>query len=214
MKKKNIVSRRRRRLSATEYTFSGKKCLGKFGNEYLKSQEESFIGEIDKFKLCAGQLIAPDASLASWDLAIDKCLKIRTGIAHQYFYRSLYAVQLYHYFKYFPKSQMLVLPSERLLADPKGTISTILNFLGVSDDHKKAGNSQDIDLSTEAIQKLMDTYFPNFEKNSGWRAKSEYPPMDAALNRSLTLFFKPFSDRLSEMLGNQESFSEWWGGGV
>lgn len=33
------------------------------------------------------------------DGIVDKCLTVRTGISTQYFYRSLYAVQLHHCFK-------------------------------------------------------------------------------------------------------------------
>lgn len=48
-------------------------------------------------------------SLDELDIAVDKCLKVRKGITSQYFYRSLYAVQLYHCFKYIPRNQFLII---------------------------------------------------------------------------------------------------------
>lgn len=33
------------------------------------------------------------------DRAVDRCLQVRGGISSQYFYRSMYAVQLHHCFK-------------------------------------------------------------------------------------------------------------------
>lgn len=37
--------------------------------------------------------------LAELDASVERCLQVRGGISTQYFYRSMYAVQLYHCFK-------------------------------------------------------------------------------------------------------------------
>lgn len=40
-----------------------------------------------------------DQRLERLDQAVDQCIKVQGGISSQYFYRSMYAVQLYHCFK-------------------------------------------------------------------------------------------------------------------
>lgn len=38
-------------------------------------------------------------SLEALDEAVDRCVMVKTGIAGQYIYRSMYVAQLYHCFK-------------------------------------------------------------------------------------------------------------------
>ena len=49
-------------------------------------------------------------------------------------YRSTYVVQLYHCLKSVPRENLLVLPAERLKADPLGTVARVLRFIGVDVD--------------------------------------------------------------------------------
>ena len=39
------------------------------------------------------------STLEPWDEVIDQCVKASKGISREYVYRSMYAVQLFHYFK-------------------------------------------------------------------------------------------------------------------
>ena len=50
-----------------------------------------YLGELNDSKLTEVMDIL--------DNVVDKCIRVRGGISSQYFYRSLYAIQLHHCFK-------------------------------------------------------------------------------------------------------------------
>jgi hypothetical protein len=83
-----------------EFTFAATACLGKHASEQLTPLGMAFGKELRDFEKCAGELVAAGAmTLKSLDAAVDRCLKVSKGISRDYFYRSLYAVQLFHCFK-------------------------------------------------------------------------------------------------------------------
>jgi hypothetical protein len=90
--------------------FKPKLCLGKYGSETLPTLDYAFRDEIKKFQTCAGNLINPSIStLQTLDEAIQKCVDIKLGISKQYYYRSMYVVQLYNCFKYIPRYYIFIL---------------------------------------------------------------------------------------------------------
>ena len=99
--------------------FEARSCWEHYpeGWEHMLSMKEAFVHEVDQFQACAMPIIAnatdtielgskerftvaeAEVLLEQLDRAVDVCLKVRGGISSQYFYRSMYAVQLYHCFK-------------------------------------------------------------------------------------------------------------------
>lgn len=56
-----------------------------------------------------------------------------TRVWHSYKSRGHYAEQLARYLEHFPSDQILVLPSEPFFEDPRPTLATVLDFLGLPD---------------------------------------------------------------------------------
>ncbi|WP_395338544.1 sulfotransferase domain-containing protein [Ningiella sp. W23] len=93
--------------------------------------------------------------------------------------RGHYVRQIERLWSYFPKEQTLILKSEALKQDPNGTLSTLAQFLGVSefsnvqmkDVHSRPYDS---DMSEEAKNYLIDLFSPEvqkLEKLLGWDCK-------------------------------------------
>lgn len=110
-----IVNTSNLRFSASSKTsglvFNATSCWSNYktGLEHLKDIDEAMVSEPEAFLQCAAPYLthlnddlenaAVEEVLGDMDTAIDKCLRVRAGLSAQYFYRSLYAVQLYHCFK-------------------------------------------------------------------------------------------------------------------
>jgi len=128
----------------------------KNGYENLKSIEAAFFEEISQFEACAADFVKYKEDLSQLDKAVHKCIKVRTGISSQYFYRSLYAAQLVHCFKYINPNQVLLLSSEALQLNPKTTLRRVLDFIGLQMDESIARN-----LSSSHIGQVISETFPS-----------------------------------------------------
>lgn len=98
--------------------------------------------------------------------------------AHQNFSyraRGVYADQVARWLQYFPRDQLLVVPSERMYADPAGELGRIFAFLG------------------------LPAWQPELRPS---RAPA-YTGMDADTRRSLHEFFAPHNARLYDLLGTR-----------
>jgi Sulfotransferase domain len=92
---------------------------------------------------------------------------------HSYLARGIYADQLPAWFKLFPKSQILILKSEDLYANPCETYNTVLEFLNLPPHQLGA-----------------------YEKYNA----TEYPRISETVYQQLKAYFKPHNQRLAEML--------------
>jgi Sulfotransferase domain len=103
---------------------------------------------------------------------------------HRYAYtgRGLYLQQLRRWLQYFPRSQMLILQSERLFRDPYATTSMTHRFLGLQ-DHR--------------LKHYDDTY------QQGHYARAMAPELKA----KLTSYFEPFNRELFQFLGEEFDWS-------
>lgn len=221
--------------------FRAKACLRKHARERVSPVEEAFFTEIDAFHRCAqneSKAEVPSEEFYSYgvgspgelDRQVDRCLHVKSGISSQYVYRSLYVVQLYHCLKHFDRSQLLVVPSERLRADPQAVYERVLRFIGV--DVKKEGvghlpvptpsggassggddgagessHSYESVSEEDAVTEAVKKNFPVFERNTGWRLFGEYAPMEERDRQRLREYFRPFNEMLFEFLG--ERYPEW-----
>jgi hypothetical protein len=93
-----------------------------------------------------------------------------------YLRRGLYAEQLERWLRLFPREQMLVLQSERFLAEPRETLAQVQSFLGLR-------------------QALEDDYRRLHA--------TAYPALDESLRSWLAEFYRPYNERLFELLGQQ-----------
>jgi len=206
-------------------SFLAEACMGKYARERLPSQQQAFLDDIASFTACAGTLLDTGAQGAVQNLAraVRKCLKVTLGISRHYVYRSLYVAQLHTCFKSVPRSDVLVLPSERLLHQPRETLADIMGFIGVPADHieralrrnnssgtcsSNSNSSSDEIMSYGMTGELVQKYFPKFERSTGWRLRSDYAPPPAPLTDALQAFFAPHNEQLFELLRTQP-FPEW-----
>jgi hypothetical protein len=84
-------------------------------------------------------------------------------MVHSYVSRSRYDEQLQHYFRFFPRTQILVLKSEQFFQDPASAWHHILTFLGIpvtplpmTLPHANAGNNESMHVSAD-IRALLHT---------------------------------------------------------
>ena len=59
----------------------------------------------------------------------------------------------------------------------------------------------------DAIHKMFNELFPDFEKNSGWTMMGDYEALNDHVRGQLNTFFKPFNEFLFELVGDREKFS-------
>jgi hypothetical protein len=94
---------------------------------------------------------------------------------YSYTARGMYADQLQNWASAFPQNQLLILQSEKFLADTGACLKTIANFLGV----------------------------PEWEPRDLRKYnQAEYPKMDASLRRRLLDHFESHNDRLYRLFSN------------
>jgi len=93
---------------------------------------------------------------------------------YSYLARSIYVEQLLNWMKFFPREQFLILKSEDFFNSPPATMQKVEQFLELP-PHK------------------LDEYIP-YNQN-------DYPPVNEAIYRELTEYFRPYNRRLSEELG-------------
>ena len=90
-----------------------------------------------------------------------------------YLSRSRYAEQIKRWYAFFPKEQMLILDSNDLRHYPQETMQTVFSFLGLP----------------EFTVTVLEP-----EK------KSDYPPIDPELRKTLVEYFKPYNEELETLL--------------
>jgi Sulfotransferase domain len=98
---------------------------------------------------------------------------LKTG--RTYLERSRYAEQLARWLNYFPREQLHVLTIEEMAADPQGCLDALHDFLGLP-GHRP-----------EHLE-------PQF--------RTQYDPLPEETRALLTGYFRPFNERLYELLGS------------
>ena len=95
--------------------------------------------------------------------------------------RGTYAPQLAHWFRHFPREQLLVLNSEQFFADPQATLDGVTDFLGL-DRHR----------------------WSSFEVHH----KGHYAPMKPESRRRLLDFFREPNEELYDLIGRRFAWEE------
>ena len=95
--------------------------------------------------------------------------------------RGLYAKQLEYWFKKIPKENICIISSEDLQINTENVLSEIFEFLDIPK------------------QKIQDTTRQN---------KIEYPKMDVSTRKILNDFFKPYNEKLFELLGKRFNWND------
>lgn len=96
--------------------------------------------------------------------------------AHSYVARGIYWEQLTRYYRFFDPSQILVLQSERLLANPQDVVNQTVAFLGL----------------------------PPFTLSDAVpKNKAEYAREPTAAHRKLAAYFRPHNEKLYELIGER-----------
>lgn len=130
----------------------------KEGYESVGSIDESLQQEVQHFQQCAQPIEAnltqtlnipkddftDEQQLDLLDQQINSCIKVKSGISSQYFYRSLYAAQLYHCFK--------VSPLHRLFAS-RGRLKHLLYCYLIVDSSRTSASA--------TIRGIAQTALPN-----------------------------------------------------
>jgi hypothetical protein len=140
----------------------------RLGHESL-SFEEAVAREPERL---AGELerTAADASYHSYAL-----------VRHSYVMRGIYADQFARVLRHFPRSQVKILRSENLYADPQRAFDEVADFLGI--ERCAIAGPQNMTAVTEGT--------------GAWVP----PPMGRGVRRQLAEFFRPHNQRLYELLG-------------
>lgn len=104
---------------------------------------------------------------------------------HGYASRSRYEVQLDRYLARFPRSRLLLVRSEDLFADPRGTWATVLGHLGLepiplpeANLRRNAGDGEATGVSAELRARLRERLAPTYEAMR-IRFGIEWPDRDA-----------------------------------
>ena len=95
--------------------------------------------------------------------------------------RGLYAKQLEYWFKKIPKENICIISSEDLQVNTDNILSEIFEFLNIPK------------------QKIQDTTRQN---------NIEYPKMDVSTRKILNDFFKPYNEKLFELLGKRFNWND------
>jgi hypothetical protein len=96
--------------------------------------------------------------------------------AKSYLGRGVYVEQLERWFSLFPREQILVLQSERFLAEPRETLARVQQFLG--------------------LREALEDDYRRLHATS-------YPELDESLRTWLAEFFRPHNERLFQLLAER-----------
>ncbi len=131
----------------------------------------------------------------------------------EFIQEGFYVDQLQRYYTLFPKEQVLILLFDDLLADPKGFMRRIYEFLDVDPTiesglestkinaaagKKKLAKSQALWLVERAMTRLKLSAL--VERLRRWNSLDQ-PPMDPRTKRMLTDIYRPKNLQLQDMLG-------------
>lgn len=148
--------------SAPTVFLQRKKCNLKFGNEHVGSSIEMVLQEeLDSLVSCGAEhgLDILKGNISSVDAVVAKCMRVRKGIADQYLYRSMYAVQLHHCWKTLDRRSFLILRAEDLRMKQKETVQRVLNFIGVdtsSSSYENGSANVTVDANATAVTVDVD----------------------------------------------------------
>lgn len=110
-----------------------------------------------------------------------------------YLTRGMYAEQLQHWMKYYPREQFLILKSEDMYSNPAETIQQTLAFLGLPN------------LEIQANKEYKQYRLP---QKAGYLNKERQPEMKPETRQYLLDYFKPYNERLQEFLGRDFGWNE------
>lgn len=130
--------------------------------------------------------------------------------------RGKYIVQLRRFNKYFSKDQMLVLFTEDLKLDSKGSMKTIFNFLSINDyadilnyDRKynvgakpRFNELQKIKLMVAKLPIIKSAINLTIDKIN---LRKGYPQLDLATKLELQEYFEPYNKKLESFIGRDLS---------
>lgn len=155
--------------------------------------------------------------------SISEVLEVDWNDNH-YILCSRYNWQIQHYLEYYPKEQILVVPSYRLKNERKKTLRRIFRFIGVDDTpypeaysrqlHKtskkrRKGRLSRLILESPVIRTIKG-YVPDEVKDpiKRWtRPVVEKPVLSSTMRDRLREYFRPDTEALRELTG--ETFSRW-----
>ncbi len=131
-----------------------------------------------------------------------------------YVERGLYARQIKRYFKYFDRSQFLILLTEEFKQDPKQTLSQVTDFLEVSCDSKFIDNVKNISRNVSRMprSRRLHSYVPFMLKHFHFAGRvlrksnlkeAKYPPMSEKITQKLSECFRSSNAELEELLGRK-----------
>lgn len=95
--------------------------------------------------------------------------------------RGIYALQLERWLDAYPRSRLLVLESADLKARPREVLEEVTDFIGIERHAFATGERRNV---------------------------GDYEPLGAELRRELRDFYRPFDERLAELLGRRFSWME------
>lgn len=112
---------------------------------------------------------------------MEQVLENYKAISSSYLTRGIYVDQLKRWMKYFPKEQFLILKSEDFFTDPQSTFNKVTDFLNLPEW--------------------------DFLNQKQWNV-GQYNMMDVQIREQLQAFFKPYNERLYELLGRDFGWDE------
>jgi len=132
-----------------------------------------------------------------------------------YFSRGAYSKYLSHYWQWFSKEDILVIPFEELIKEPKQMLGSICRFLNISISgftendmiptvHNPSQIPQNPMYTLLFMNPKLLKYCPHLIRRlakKGKKTKYDYPPMDSEIRESLNQFYKPYNDELRELTG-------------
>lgn len=149
---------------------------------------------------------------------------------NRYVTRSMYYFQLAQYLEWYPKSRVLVVTQEQLLADRRATLRTIFRFLEIDDSFESPRFDRLRNRSSDKRRKghlgkrinkvIRGAGLERLSPSLAWHAEqiltrpfSQHIPrpfLNERVRRKLALHFAPEMARLKTLTGRE--FSEWsWG---
>ena len=206
-----IISRLRaaQELSGTQASMSPKEAISTVLNTSSAS-----IQAAQKMYMSVGvndmwpSIISPREA----EVVIRKCVNITSGISQQYLYRSMYAPQISSCLRHLPRDQFLFLAAEDLRTNPRGTLRTVLRFIGFTEENDlivPALEKDSVNTHNVVTDSLVDKVFPKFGKETGWREQGHYPKIPRAIVSRLQTFFAPLNDALYSVI--DKDFDGLWG---
>jgi hypothetical protein len=134
-------------------------------------------------EIVASELANP---LEEWDkVKKDPGRDTRDLRLSQFLARGLYAVQLEHWLKFFPRNQLLAVNGDQFFKQPRTWLNQVCEFLGLPPWSEETFHES----AERPVQRWMARKY-----------HYTYPPMEDAVRQQLVDFFRPHNQRLSDLL--------------